>query len=128
MVEMGTKKRLSAGLLDAALGYLYQMILYKAVKAGKRVIFVDCKYTSQDCNICKYRNILLTLNDREWECPSCGHSHNRDFNASLNILERGIEVLKQQGWESPDAVKNSEAPSIVSNGVAEVALGNRFEI
>ena len=128
MVQRGSKIRLGAGLLDAALGYLYQLIIYKAAKAGKKVILVDCKYTSQDCNICDYRNILLTLNDREWECLGCGHSHNRDFNAALNILKRGYEALKKTGWEPPEAAKCREAPSIVSNGIAEVALGNRFEI
>jgi putative transposase len=44
--------------------------------------------SSKLCNRCKCVNQGLKLKDREWDC-SCGAHHDRDLNASRNILEYG---------------------------------------
>jgi len=53
------------------------------------------------CHICGYKNDNLTLNDRVWICPKCGTKHNRDENASINIENEGLRILKI-GLSSPD--------------------------
>ena len=50
--------------------------------------------TTQRCHNCGtimgHNNYdKLTLKDREWICPVCGNYHIRDWNAAINILERG---------------------------------------
>ena len=40
-----------------------------------------------------YPNEDLELKDRNWTCPSCNTSHNRDFNFSQNILKQGLKIL-----------------------------------
>jgi putative transposase len=70
---------------DQGFGALRGMIAYKT-----NLVKVNPAYTSQTCHTCGSRNINLTLNDREWKCPICGTLHDRDINAALNILEKGI--------------------------------------
>lgn len=68
---------------------------YKAELYGKISIQVSPRYTTQMCHNCSFRmgtcgTNKLTLDDREWKCPICGNDQIRDYNASLNILARGI--------------------------------------
>ena len=49
--------------------------------------------SSKTCNKCGYIKQDLTLSDREWVCPSCNTRHDRDINASINILLEGKREL-----------------------------------
>ena len=48
---------------------------------------------SKLCNKCGYKNINLKLSDREWICSECNTVHDRDLNASINILKEGLRIL-----------------------------------
>jgi putative transposase len=65
-----------------------------AKQKGKVIVFVD-KYfpSSKLCSECGYKNDNLTLSDREWACTQCGCVHDRDHNASINILREGTSSL-----------------------------------
>ena len=41
----------------------------------------------------KYIYKDLKLSEREWLCPQCGKEIDRDYNASLNILDEGLRQL-----------------------------------
>ncbi|QAY18097.1 hypothetical protein [Thermus phage TSP4] len=75
------------GVLDAGWAQFLAILAYKAEEAGRRVIGVDPKYTSQDCPICGYRE-KKPLWVREYTCPQCGTHLHRDVAAAINILAR----------------------------------------
>ena len=75
------------------------MLSYKADLYDRQFITVSPKNTTQTCHDCGFvmgsdGTEKLTLADREWICPQCHVHHIRDYNAALNILEKGLQ--KQQ--------------------------------
>ena len=76
--------------------YLFrEMLEYKCKWYGKQLVVVSPNYTSQICSNCGYHSGKKPLDIREWTCPKCGTNHDRDINASINILNRGLKELKE---------------------------------
>jgi putative transposase len=71
------------------------MLKYKCDWYGKQLVVVKPNYTSQICSNCGYHSGKKPLDVREWTCPKCGANHDRDINASINILNRGLKELKK---------------------------------
>ena len=68
-----------------------QMLPDKAASAGGWVKQGDPQYTSPDCSRCGTR-VEKALSDRLHECPRGGLSIDRDWNAAMNVLNRGLAV------------------------------------
>jgi putative transposase len=91
---------------DQGFGMFRGMLGYKT-----NLIKVPAAYTSQTCHNCGFRKVDLTLSDREWTCPTCGETHDRDVNAALNILSAGISRSGNYRSQNADGVPRSTVKS-----------------
>jgi putative transposase len=85
---------LAKSISDVSWSQLTNFVSYKAEEAGKRVEFVNPKNTTQECSNCGKKNPNhLSLAVRTFKCPYCGLVINRDLNAAINILKKGLKNL-----------------------------------
>ena len=79
------------------LGEIIRVLKYKAEWNNKKLIQIDRYYpSSQVCSVCGFRNKeLKNLSIRKYECPMCHTKHDRDFNASVNIMFEGLKIYMQ---------------------------------
>ena len=85
---------LARAIGDASWSEFVRMLEYKADWYEKQVSKISCWFpSSQICSNCKVNSGKKPLHVREWTCKSCGVHHDRDLNASLNILNEGLKIL-----------------------------------
>lgn len=98
---MMQNRRLSRGISDASWSRLVAMLTYKQEWRGGKVVKVDRFFpSSKTCSDCGYVMSTLPLNVRQWTCPECGSSHDRDINAARNIKSAG-ERLSVEASSKP---------------------------
>ncbi len=78
---------LAKSISDASWAKFIKYVSYKAESAGKKVIFVNPRNTSQICSNCGAM-VKKSLSVRVHKCP-CGLEIDRDINAAINILRLG---------------------------------------
>ena len=79
---------MSKEISDVSWSKFFQMLEYKADWYGKTLHKIDRYFaSSKTCSKCNYVYEDLKLSERKWECKSCGEIHDRDLNASKNIIK-----------------------------------------
>ena len=108
--QMEQDSSLSRYIADASWSTFVSMLEYKGEWYGRDIIKVPTYYpSSQLCSCCGYQNKeIKDLSIREWVCPKCGATHSRDHNASINILNKGLDILKARILPVSSSILGSE--------------------
>ena len=96
MAKGGRRKRgLNRSMADAAIGRFLMILGSKAEEAGCQFVRVNPRGTTQECSRCG-KTVLKDLSDRIHDCPYCGLVIDRDQNAAINILFRGLALAGRE--------------------------------
>ena len=84
-INLQTMAKMNHGKIvgDQGFGMLRAMIAYKG-----NLVKVNPKNTSKTCHCCGFVNQKIKVGVNYWECPNCSAKHDRDINATLNILHK----------------------------------------
>lgn len=90
--RMVKERSFSKNIQDAGWSTFVDILTYKAENAGRELVKVDPRGTSQDCSSCGARQ-KMELSQRRFTCD-CGLDLHRDHNAAINILARAEPVTR----------------------------------
>lgn len=92
-MQSNGNKTINRNIADVAWNQFVQFTTFKAEEADRGVVLVDPKNTTQMCSGCG-EIVPKDLSVRVHKCPHCGLKLDRDLNAALNILGRGLTSLR----------------------------------
>ncbi len=93
--NMVKNRKLAKSISDAGWSQFFDWLQYFGACFGKIVIAVSPQYTSQECSQCG-KVVKKALSERTHICP-CGCVLDRDENAALNILAKGLRIASTAG-------------------------------
>lgn len=92
---MVKNRYLAKSISDVSWSEFVRILKYKSFEHGAAITFIDRFYpSSKTCNVCGFKKIDLKLSDRFWTCPNCNTVLDRDWNASINILNEGLRLAE----------------------------------
>jgi putative transposase len=92
--NMLRNRKLAKAISDASFGEIKRQLEYKCTWYNKVLVKIGTFYpSSKTCSACGWINQSLTLKDRRWSCTQCAINHDRDINASKNILREGLRCI-----------------------------------
>ncbi|MGF1676670.1 MAG: RNA-guided endonuclease InsQ/TnpB family protein [Rivularia sp. (in: cyanobacteria)] len=115
--NMVKNHHLAKSISDAAWGEFGRWVEYFGKVYGVATVTVAPEYTSQNCSNCG-ETVKKSLSTRTHICPHCGHVQDRDHNAAINILKKGLNTVGHTGikaWGENDLYLNQ---AIASNKLA----------
>jgi putative transposase len=89
-------RHLAKSISDAGWYTFREWLEYFGQKYGKVTVAVPPHNTSQNCSNCGEK-VQKSLSNRTHVCPHCGYVEDRDINAAINILRRGLSTVGHTG-------------------------------
>jgi putative transposase len=87
--------KLAKSISDVSWSLFITTLKYKATWNDKQIVSIGRWFPSTKmCSCCGWIKQNISLNDREWICPSCNTKLDRDINAAKNILNEGLRLDK----------------------------------
>ena len=71
--------------------------------------------SSKTCSSCGNIKETLKLSERIYHCECCGLEIDRDYNASINILRKGLEILKEEKSKLEKIYQGRDYPKSLVN-------------
>jgi putative transposase len=97
---MVKNRRLARAIGDAGWGEFTRQLRYKTNWYGAHLHTADRWFaSSKTCSECKRVHRGLALAERIWTCAGCGTTHDREINASTNLLTDMLEAREALGLE-----------------------------
>jgi putative transposase len=87
------KTGLHRSIHDAGWAQFVSILRAKAEEAGRVVIDVDARHTSDRCEACGHTATENRASQAVFSCRRCGHTANADEQAARNILRAGLARL-----------------------------------
>ena len=108
--NMVKNHKLALAISDSGWSELIRQLDYKCRWYGRTLVAIDRWFpSSKRCSSCGRIVDKMPLNIREWTCPKCGCNHDRDVNASKNILAAGLAVSVCGATVRPEQSKSVKA-------------------
>ncbi len=107
---------------DAGWNAFANMLCYKAEEAGCKVVFVNPENTTKTCSNCKSIQDMQ-LQERTYECPTCGLVIDRDLNAARNILAKATAGTAESNASGEETIVSS----MKEDATRSTALLSRFD-
>jgi putative transposase len=106
------RTRMAKSVLDSGWGLLKTQLQYKGQQAGRVVRVVGERYSTRTCSSCGALTGPTGLDRlvvRQWQCPECTITHDRDVNAAKNLLAVGVRSTALAG-PPPSVCGNESSP------------------
>jgi len=108
--NMVKNHKLANAISDASWSEMVRQLKYKSEWYGRELVKIDRWFpSSKRCSHCGHIVEKMPLEIRQWECPECSAEHDRDINASVNILAAGLAVSVCGATVRPEQSKSVRA-------------------
>ena len=106
-INVRQKSGLNRSITEQTWGMIRNQIAYKAEWAGREMVAVDPRFTSQRCSSC---GMVAAKNrkSKQYQCATCGMTEDADVNAALNILHKALAGRREPCNRIPAAGTDSQ--------------------
>ena len=94
------KRGLNRSISEQTWGIIRHQIAYKAEWAGREMVAIDPRFTSQRCSGC---GVVAAENrkSKQYRCATCGMTEDADINAAKNILHKALAGRRAPDYRLP---------------------------